>query len=235
MLGAETSSAWRAWMGRVPARLREHDVTLRGERVVLRPMTENDWEVLLAWNSDPEVLWFAEADPVESRPLAEVQAIYRGVSATAYCFIIEYRGHPIGECWLQEMNAQRVLDRYPDLDVRRIDITIGQKRLWGQGLGTEAVGLLVEFGFDREGCDTIFEPEVADYNARSRRMFERLGFRVVGEIAQPSGAKAHIAYDFILTRETCLRGGRMLSPRSDNQPRRHPRTPFPGGTAARPT
>lgn len=38
-------------------RLRKHDVTLRGSRVVLRPMTEADWDVLARWNGDPEVLW----------------------------------------------------------------------------------------------------------------------------------------------------------------------------------
>jgi hypothetical protein len=33
-------------------KLREHDVVLWGERVVLRPMTEGDWDTLLKWNSD---------------------------------------------------------------------------------------------------------------------------------------------------------------------------------------
>lgn len=33
-------------------KLTEHDVVLRGERVVLRPMTEGDWDTLLKWNSD---------------------------------------------------------------------------------------------------------------------------------------------------------------------------------------
>ena len=193
----------------VAARL--HDGGLeRGDRVVLRPLTENDWDVLLAWSNDPDVLWFAEGDRVASRSLAEVQAIYRGVSVTAYCFIIEYRGQPVGECWLQAMNLQRVIDRYPGLDVRRIDIALGAKALWSRGLGTEAVRLLIEFGFECEGCDAIFEPEVADYNTRSRRVFEKLGFRVVGQIPQPTGAKARVGYDLLLTREAYLgRAGRV--------------------------
>ncbi len=32
--------------------LSEHDVTLTGERVRLRPLTEDDWHVLLHWNND---------------------------------------------------------------------------------------------------------------------------------------------------------------------------------------
>lgn len=33
-------------------KLTEHDVVLRGERVVLRPMTEGDGDTLLKWDSD---------------------------------------------------------------------------------------------------------------------------------------------------------------------------------------
>ena len=80
--------------------LREHDVTLTGERVRLRPLTEDDWDVLLRWNNDPEVLWFTEGDRVSSRTIEEVRAIYRGVSRTAFCFVIEHEGSAIGECWL---------------------------------------------------------------------------------------------------------------------------------------
>jgi hypothetical protein len=40
--------------------LRTHDITLRSERVVLRPMTEGDWNILLRWNSDPEVLYYSD-------------------------------------------------------------------------------------------------------------------------------------------------------------------------------
>jgi len=44
--------------------LRQHRVTLRGKRVRLRPLTEEDWDLLLKWNNDPEVLYFAEGDEV---------------------------------------------------------------------------------------------------------------------------------------------------------------------------
>ena len=99
--------------------IRVHEVLLTGDRVVLRPMTESDWDVLLRWCSDPEVLWFSEGDDVTSRPLDDVQMIYRRVSQSAYCFIIEVDGQPIGECWLQAMNLERVLSRYRGQDCRR--------------------------------------------------------------------------------------------------------------------
>jgi len=182
-------------------RIREHDVTLRGERIVLRPLTEDDWPTLLRWNSDPEVLYFAEGDDVQAYSLKEVQGIYRGVSQTAFCFMMELDGRPVGECWLQRMNLPRILEQYPDQDCRRIDLLIGEKALWGQGLGTEAIRLLCRFGFETETADAIFGCGVADYNPRSRRAFENVGFLVCAEVEQPPGAKGRRSYDLVLTRE----------------------------------
>ncbi len=183
-----------------PDQLREHDVTLTGERVRLRPLTEDDWDVLLRWNNDPAVLWFTEGDDITSYTLEDLQAVYRGVSRTAFCFAIEHGGSAIGECWLQQHNLERVLSRERGNDVRRIDVMIGETKWWGRGLGGEAVALLVRFAFEDQGVDAVFA-SVADYNERSRRMFARLGFEPYAETPQPPGAKARVTYDLVLRRE----------------------------------
>jgi RimJ/RimL family protein N-acetyltransferase len=48
-------------------RLRTHEIRLRDGELVLRPLTEEDWLLLLAWNSDPEVLYYPEGDDVAAR------------------------------------------------------------------------------------------------------------------------------------------------------------------------
>src|SRR5262245_50349828 len=63
--------------GPVSMQLRQHDVTLIGGRVTLRPLTEDDWDVLLAWNGDPEILRYTESGDVRGYDLAQVQDIYR--------------------------------------------------------------------------------------------------------------------------------------------------------------
>lgn len=42
-----------------------HTTTLRGDRMMLRPMTEADWPDLLRWNRGPEVLYYSEDDDVQ--------------------------------------------------------------------------------------------------------------------------------------------------------------------------
>ena len=186
-------------------RLSEHDIVLTDGPLRLRPMTEDDWDILLKWNSDPEVLYYSEGDDVKSRTLEETQGIYRGVSKAAFVFMAELDGRPIGECWLQKMNIDRIIQRYPGKDLRRIDLTIGEKELWGKGWGTKMLGLLSRLGFEREGADAIFGPFVADYNPRSRRAFEKNGYVVDEEIDVKPGRKASKEYDMMLTRDSWRR------------------------------
>lgn len=190
-----------------PVRLRTHGViltdrTAAGAEVRLRPLTEDDWPLLYAWNADPEVLYYSEGADVERWEPGQVRMIYRTVSQHAFCFIIEYDGSSIGECWLEEMNLQRVLDMFPGQDIRRIDLMIGEKGFWGMGIGTEAIRLLTDFGF-RLGTQAIYIPDVAGYNLASLRAFQKAGYSVVCERPHPAGSKAPITYDLIRFPPAC--------------------------------
>ncbi len=182
-------------------RLVPHDVVLGSGDLILRPLTEDDWDVLMIEASDPEVLYYSEGDRVSSYTLEEVKGIYRPVSKEAFCFIIEWNGRPIGSCWLQRMNVRRLLERFPGKDLRRIDLAIGVRDCWNRGLGTRTIGLLTEFAFTSQGADAVFGLFVADYNARSRRAFEKNGFTIDQEVPHPPGGKARVSYDLMLTRE----------------------------------
>jgi RimJ/RimL family protein N-acetyltransferase len=181
--------------------LRQHDVRLSDGPLHLRPMTEDDWDVLLRWNNDPEVLYYSEGGDKTSWSLEDMQAMYRGVSQHAYVFIAELDGRPIGECWLQEMNEERVKSRFPGQDVRRIDLMIGEKALWGKGWGTRIIALLTRFAFQECGTDVIYNPEIGGHNPRSRRAFEKNGYVLVQVLDYPEDRKCTVAYDLILTRE----------------------------------
>ncbi|MDE2902961.1 MAG: GNAT family N-acetyltransferase [Chloroflexota bacterium] len=178
------------------SRLRTHEVTLRSGPVVLRPLTEDDWDLVVRWWNDPDIAYYADSN--ESKySLSQVREIVRGISSKAYCFVIEFEGQPVGECWLQDMNLQRILDRNPGLDCRRVPLEI-EKAYWGRGIGTTVIRLLVEFGFETDGADAIFAMEIAGDNPRSRRAFEKSGFELYDTVEQPAGARASVSHDLVI-------------------------------------
>jgi ribosomal-protein-alanine N-acetyltransferase len=178
-------------------RLRKHQVTLQGERVLLRPMTEDDWETVARWETDPEIIHWADTGLITSRTLEEVQKIFCRVSRHAYCFIIELDGKPIGDGWLQEMNLARVLHRYPGRDCRRIDLAIGEKELWGRGLGADTIRTLTRFAFEREKADMVFAI-IGDYNERSQSAFMKSGYSLVMKLEEPPSGRARLSYVFAI-------------------------------------
>jgi len=173
--------------------LREHTHTVCGERVTLRPMTENDWATIAEWETDREVIWWADSDPITSRTIQEVQEIFRTVSQNAYCFVIELEDNPIGDCWLQRVNLKSILEAYPGKDCRRIDLVIGKKALWSQGLGTDVIRSMTRFAFDQENADVVFGI-VGDYNGRSERAFRKAGFKPVMNLEEPPTSRAEFMH-----------------------------------------
>ena len=168
-------------------------------------MTEEDWEILLKWNSDPEVLYYSEGDNVTDYTLEQVQRIYRGISQNAFCFIIEIHGKPVGECWLQRMNLKRILEKYPRLDCRRIDLMISEKQFWRRGIGHEVICMLTEFGFLKENADIIFGCDIVDYNIGNHKVFLKVRFEIDMKIEQPPNHKAYYCYDLVLAKEKFLK------------------------------
>ena len=129
--------------------LNTHTVHLHTPRLHLRPMTDADWDILLCWNQDPDVLYYADGSDVTAYTLDQIKRIYGGISQAAFCFIAELDGQPIAEAWLQAMNLSRIIEAHPGCDCRRIDLSIGEKHYWNKGLGTDNNSRVGRFRFCR--------------------------------------------------------------------------------------
>ncbi len=84
-----------------------------------------------------------------------------------------------------------------------VGIVIGERDLWGKGLGTEAMKLLLEFAFTevnlRRVTLTVFE-----YNPRAIRSYEKSGFQHEGRMRQVlsrEGKRWDVLYMGILREE----------------------------------
>jgi RimJ/RimL family protein N-acetyltransferase len=60
-------------------------------------------------------------------------------------------------------------------------VGIGERDLWGKGLGTEATRLICEYGFFFRNLYSV-KVEVNGYNRRAIRVYERLGFKLIGKV-----------------------------------------------------
>jgi len=159
-----------------------HDVILKGGRVTLRPMTDGDIPLVHSWWKKPEVILLSEGtEGITWDNIDDVREVIDKISQEGYVFLIEHSGRPIGDCWLQRMNLTEILTRFPGKDLRRIDISIGEQSLWGQGMGTEAIQLLTAFGFNQERADAIFGCGISSDNPRSFKAFRKCGYSLMDE------------------------------------------------------
>jgi len=186
--------------------IKTHEITLYGgekNNIVLIPLNDGHFPLLYKWCADPEVVYWTDGgvDNGHSHDKDTVHKIYGGVSQNAFCFLIEIDGVPIGECWLQKMNLEKILSMYEDsTDVRRIDMMIGDKNYWNKGIGSQFIPMIIDFAFNTERVD-VLHCLSEDYNMRSCRMWEKTGFSLILKEELPQPQKGKFQYHFRLTRD----------------------------------
>jgi RimJ/RimL family protein N-acetyltransferase len=164
------------------------NLELETDRLLLRPLVENDWEMALETFMDPEVMKFV-ADVGSEEALAEEMktAIRRGAGGRigVWCVLQRETGEKLGTAILlplpiEEDDTDWSLvqeDRYPDADIEVGYIL--KRSAWGNGYATEACRRLVQFAFEETELDEIVA--VTDpRNAASEKVLRKCGFRDEG-------------------------------------------------------
>ena len=143
---------------------------LVGRRVTIRPGGPEDAARLRAILVEPSVArWWGEPDP-----LTVIEADLRGDDSTVL-LVMEIDGQVAGG--IQYVEENEPMYRHAGIDIYLAD------RFQGRGAGTEAVGLLARFLFERRGHHRItIDPAAA--NDRAIRSYAKVGFRPVGVMRQ---------------------------------------------------
>lgn len=148
------------------------NIELLTERLLLRPWRESDAEDLYRYASDPAVGLAAGWPP--HRSVEESLQIIRTVFSAPeiYAMVLRETDRVVGCCGVVRTGGVSVIDTRPD------EVEIGYwvgVPYWGQGLASEAVGVLVKRCFNELGMKKIW---IAHYdgNDRSRRVAEKCGF-----------------------------------------------------------
>jgi RimJ/RimL family protein N-acetyltransferase len=172
---------------------------LKGERVTLRALNRDDLPLLWAFNNDLEVELAAGGDPPKPQSLERLLADFdqeaaKGGRSDGH-FAIEFEGRFIGHCGIFGFDDTA--------HTCELGVGIGEKSLWGQGLGREVVRLLVEYAFRYRNVQRVWL-RVNAKNERAIRSYRAAGFVEEGRLrrhAWSNGAYDDLVFMGILREE----------------------------------
>jgi RimJ/RimL family protein N-acetyltransferase len=141
---------------------------IRGERVLLRPLTPEDYPRMLEFKNDIE-LELLGGDVPRPRTLAQQSEFYNSLAkdSNQANFAIEADGKLIGDCGLHGISRLN--------GTAELGIVIGDRAYWGAGYGREAVQLLVDYGFRMQNLRKVTLSAFAS-NERAIRSYLAVGF-----------------------------------------------------------
>lgn len=140
--------------------------------VTLRDLVPGDWERILAWEADEEIVGYLGKKGLTAA-LGNPSAGWRRAvgGSRRRVFGIETDGRFIGYVELREIDWRR--------RAAELRICIGVKDYWGRGYGGAAVRRLTAWGFEAAGLEYIYLRVYRD-NRRALRCYEKCGFRYEG-------------------------------------------------------
>lgn len=146
---------------------------LTGRLVVLRPITDGDTDLIVAWRNTPSVMQnFIFREPftpeMHRHWLATTVATGQVVQ-----YIIEDKatGQAVGSVYYRDVDQANHSAEY--------GIFIGEPAARGKGFGTETARLFTQFGFETLGLHRISLRLLAE-NLPARRSYEKAGFVLEG-------------------------------------------------------
>jgi RimJ/RimL family protein N-acetyltransferase len=151
-------------------------VLLGGHNVGLALMLKQDVPTLARWNQDLEFT-ARMGMPGEAHSLEMRQEFYdknarERSDSVEFAVVLLATGQLIGFGGLFDISRAMTATLF---------VGIGERDHWGQGHGTEATRLICEYGFFFRSLHSI-KVEVNGYNRRALRVYERLGFKLVGRL-----------------------------------------------------
>lgn len=154
---------------------------ITGDRIILRAWERSDLAAFTRWFNDPDVtIYLGNSHPCMS--FDQEQRFYDNTldDKHRYCITLKESGRLIGNCSLLHLNAK---DRCAE-----VGIVIGEKDCWSQGYGREALGLLLEIGFEGLGLNRI-ALRLVDFNERGHRCYLAAGFVDEGRLRKDTFAR----------------------------------------------
>ena len=147
-------------------------ITIKGERVALGPISESHLALNHRWINQLETTRFLVMRPVSLEAEAQwYESVAKDEKTTFFTIYESESLRPIGGVNFHNINREH---RRAELG-----IMIGESDARGKGLGTEAVMLMCDYGFNAMGFHSIMLL-TSGWNVAGQRAYEKAGFKEIG-------------------------------------------------------
>jgi RimJ/RimL family protein N-acetyltransferase len=162
-------------------------MTIDTDRLILREFVADDWQAVLAYQSDPRYLRYY---PWMQRTAGDVRAFvqrfidWQGEQPRLkfqFAIVLRAEGRLIGT-----VGIRKEMPRVPKADLG-YEIA---PACWGQGYATEAARAMLAFGFEELRLHRIWASCLAE-NVASARVLEKLGLQQEGRLRDDIWMKGH--------------------------------------------
>ena len=145
---------------------------LAGKKCYLSPIEANDADKYTEWLNDMELLLnlqlYSSAISLENE-----KALLSNLSKDHNYSIVDLETDElIGNCGFMDIDHVN--------QTSEIGIFIGNKKIWNKGYGTEALSLLIDYGFKALNFNNIML-RVYEYNKGAIKSYEKIGFKFIGK------------------------------------------------------
>ncbi|NDI35316.1 GNAT family N-acetyltransferase [Chengkuizengella sediminis] len=163
---------------------------LEGNKVYLRPLDIEDAEIYfqMLYNSETRRLTGTQKSYTREQISSYIEGKAEDSSSVLLLIVLKETDEVIGDIALQDIDT---INRSSNI---RIAIDVEQNQ--GKGYGSEAISLMLEYGFGILNLHRI-ELEVFSFNKRAAHVYEKLGFKREG-IQRDRLYYNHLYHDAIL-------------------------------------
>jgi len=151
-----------------------------GKLIKLRPFELSDIEIIIEKFNNYEMRRFVDTPIPYSKGLEEewIKGTWESQkNGNGYYYLIQNKSNSdiIGSTGLDQISHTNRTGHF--------GITIFEAENWNKGYGTDAIKLMLSFGFELINLHSIYL-RVYDYNERAIKVYKNIGFRVVGKLRE---------------------------------------------------
>jgi RimJ/RimL family protein N-acetyltransferase len=143
-----------------------------GKKCYLSPIDVNDAEKFTEWLNDLEVTKYLLIYPHIISLENEKGFLEKLSKEHTYSIIDNGTNELIGNCGFVDIDHLN--------QTAEVGIFIGDKKYWNKGYGTEALSLLLDYGFKALNLHNIFLC-VYSFNERAIKAYKKIGFKIIGK------------------------------------------------------